>query len=277
MKKTNSKSAFLIVCASLVSLAAVIIKCVQLLYYTDVSSGYIINSGKNLIISFYICIGTGFLLFAGASFAFFDKSADDCGFSPGRGMFLPCVLCAAGMFFDFIYQCVGCYEYISKNSYPAANRYVPMIACAVFALLSCVYFIVLSQSSRSNRFDFGKLTLLRLMPFFWVLCNALLGLTEYGDMYYGAESTLKYIALIFGLVFFFLLAAEKEKTYRRLGALVFFGYSYGALCFALSVPRIISFLAGAELPAAEFSAPTFLFTGIFSFAAALNISFKKKV
>lgn len=276
MKKTGFKSIVALICAALVSVGAAVVRCIQLFYYTDMSTGIVLSSGRDLIADLYICIGVSIFLFAFASFAFFNKSTSEFDFVPGRGMFLASLLSAAGMFYDFIYQCVNCYNYIAKTAYPALNRIIPMIACAVFALLSCAYFAVLCQCSRSSRFEFSRLWLLRLTPLFWAFCNALLGLTEYGDVIYDVDSALRYLAVIFGLVFFFLLSASREKASKHLGPLVFFGYSYGALCFMLSFPRMVAFIAGEGLPAADYSAPTFLFTGIFAFAAALEISFKKK-
>ena len=105
----------------------------------------------------------------------------------------------------------------------------------------------------------------------------LVGLTAYGDALYDVDSALKNFCLVFGLLFFFFYAAQREKTFSRMGALAFFGYTYGALCFVLVVPRIVSLIAGVSLTAPEYSSPAFLFTGAFAFVAAVNISFKKKV
>lgn len=276
MKRSGFKSALVTICAALVSFGAVVIRCVQLFYYTDTATGYVLSGGKDLIVDLYICTGAGILLFGLVSFISFNKNTADYDLSPGRGMFWFSLLSAAGIFYDFIYQCVRCYMYVSKTAYPAANRIVPMILCAVFALVSCAYFAVLCQCSRSRRFEFGRLWLLRLAPLFWAFFNILVGLTDYGNVVYDVDSALKYLALIFGLLFFFSLFASREKQFRRLGSLVFFGYSYGSLSFILAFPRIVAFIAGRELLSPNFSAPAFLFTGIFAFAAAVQISFKKK-
>lgn len=277
MKKTNFKSKVLTACAALTTVGAAVIRCIQLFYYTDSSTGYVLSGGKNLITDLYINIAVAAVLYAGVSFIFFNKKTSDFDFAPGKGMFLLSLLCTAGLFYDFIFQCVSLYNYISKTSYIAPNRVVPMIFCIISALISCAYFAILSQCSRSSRFEFGRLRILCFAPFFWVFCNVLVSLTSYGDALYDVDSALKNFCLVFGLLFFFFFAAQREKTFSRMGALVFFGYTYGALCFVLVFPRIIGLVAGAELNAPEYASPAFLFTGIFAFAAAFNISFKKKV
>lgn len=276
MKRSGFINAVITVCAALVAFAAAVLRCIQLFYYTDTATGYVVADGKDLIVDLYVCAAASVLLFGLVSFLSFHKSAAEYDLAPGKGMFWFSLLCAAGMFYDFIYQCVRCYLYLSKTAFPAANRIAPMIFCAVFALVGCAYFAVLCQCSHSRRFEFGRLLLLRLAPLFWVLFNILVGLTDYGNVLYDVDSALKYLALIFGLLFFFLLFASREKQFRRLGALVFFGYSYGSLCFVLAFPRIVAFVAGRALILPNFSAPAFLFTGIFAFAAAVQISFKKK-
>ena len=277
MKKTDFKGKFLTACAALFTVGAAVIRCIQLFYYTDLSTGYVVSGGKNLISELYLIIAVAVLLFAGVSFIFFNKKTSEFDFTPGKGMFLLSLLCAAGMFYDFIYQCVSCYDYISKTSYIAVNRVIPMVLCIISALICCAYFAILSQCSRSSRFEFGRLKILCFAPFLWVFCNVLVGLTAYGDALYDVDSALKNFCLVFGLLFFFFYAAQREKSFSRMGALAFFGYTYGALCFVLVFPRIVSLIAGVSLTAPEYSSPAFLFTGAFAFVAAINISFKKKV
>ncbi len=277
MKKTNFKSKLLTACAALTTVGAVVIRCIQLFYYTDLSTGYVLSDAKNLITDLYINIVVSVLLFAVTSFAFFNKKTSEVDFVEGKGMFFMSLLCTAGMFYDFIFQCVSCYNYISKTAYIAVNRIIPMILCVVSALICCAYFAILSQSSRTSRFEFGRLKILCFAPFLWVFCNVLVSLTEYGDALYDVDSALKNFCLVFGLLFFFLFAAQSEKTFSRMGTLVFFGYTYGALCVVLVLPRIVSLIAGISMPVPEYSSPAFLFTGLFAFAVAFDISFKKKV
>lgn len=154
---------------------------------------------------------------------FFNKKTSEFDFTPGKGMFLLSLLCAAGMFYDFIYQCVSCYDYISKTSYIAVNRVIPMVLCIISALICCAYFAILSQCSRSSRFEFGRLKILCFAPFLWVFCNVLVGLTAYGDALYDVDSALKNFCLVFGLLFFFFYAAQREKLSAEWGLLRFSG------------------------------------------------------
>lgn len=264
-------------CAVLITACAAIVRCIQLFYYTDSSTGYVLSSGKKSITELYISIVVAAVLFAGVSFIYFNKKTSDFDFAPGKGMFLLSVLCSAGLFYDFIFQCVSLYNYIEKTSYIAPNRVIPMALCILFALISCAYFAILSQCSRSSRFEFGRLRILCFAPFFWVLSNALVSLTSYGDALYDVDSALKNFCIVFGLLFFFFFAAQREKTFSRMGAFVFFGYTYGALCFVLAFPRLIALVSGVGVNVPHYASPAFLFTGIFAFAAAFNISFKKKV
>lgn len=73
MKKTDFKGKFLTACAALFTVGAAVIRCIQLFYYTDLSTGYVVSGGKNLISELYLIIAVAVLLFAGVSFIFFNK------------------------------------------------------------------------------------------------------------------------------------------------------------------------------------------------------------
>ncbi len=235
------------------------------------------SQSSNSLLCFYICCAVGIFLFAVSTLMLFHGRKKGSAPTPESGMFFPFLLGAAGVFCDFIYQCVSCYDYVSNTAYPMANRIASIAACALFALLSCVYFIIMSLCARSSSIDLGRLAPLCATPFLWSLCHVFIGLTEYESTYDDTESIIKYIMLIFGLMFFFLLAAQTGKKARSKRGLAFFGFAYSSACFVAAVPRAIAYFYGAELPQAGYFSLSFLLVGIFAFAAAIEISLKRKV
>lgn len=275
MTHGSLKRGIALAAAVIVSLGAAVLRCLQLILYTDTETGYITLNGEHTITDFYIFAFVAVALYG--IYAFGKKRSDgEEVFAPGRLFLVFSALSCAGMFYDFIHQCLNCYNYSVQTEYPAANRLAMMIACAVFALLSCVYFAVMCESFRSSRFDYGRLWLLRLAPVFWFMCNLLLGLTDYGDVFYDLDTVLKNFTVIAGLMFFFFLAGISENEVTRPRALAFSGFCYGSFSFILAFPRIVVFIAGTGLKAADYSFITFLFSGMFAFALSLKISAQKK-
>lgn len=257
-------------------LAALVLRCIQLVLFTDSETGGVTLSGKDTAAQFYIYIFAAAVFFA--FYAFSSGSAKSYAqFFRGKALFCLSLLSCAGMFCDFIRRCLGCYYYAAGSEYIALNRLVPMALCSLFALFSCVYFAVMCEALKSSRFDYGRLWFIRLAPVFWAMCSLLVCLTEYSGALYDPDSIMKNFAFAAGMLFFLFLSSSPEDGGKRLKALSFFGLFYGSVCVALSAARIAALIFGAELKAAEYGVPAFLFTGLFAIVLSCRISAEGKV
>lgn len=277
MIPNKNKSAAALYLSFLLSLGAAFVRCIQLLMYTDLNSGIIVNGAENTVSLFYIFTALSAALLG--VFVMLAKSSFEYPFQiKGSKVLSACsYLAAAGMFYDFVHQFINCYLYASANSYIALNRLLPMILCAVFALLSAVYFIFAGLSFNSSRYDFSKLWFFKITPVLWSLVNLLVLLTDYNDDFRAVETLLKYSAFILALVFFLLFAVTAESEKAKGGLTVFFGFLYSGISFSLSFGRIVCFIVGKEIAAADFSSPAFLLTGLFAFICSYRICQRKKV
>lgn len=140
MKKSNfsvcGAFCFWLGCAA--AFAALALRCVQVFKYTDYETAHVLKSASESIAAFYSLLA--------ASAVFFALSVIKCKpFSSvnrmrGKSIFALCLLSGGGMFYDFVYRCILCFDYVSSTQHPAANRLTPMICTAIFALFSAAFF-----------------------------------------------------------------------------------------------------------------------------------------
>lgn len=186
--------------------------------------------------------------------------------------------CSAGMFCDFVVQCLNCYNYASKSAYVALNRIIPIGLSGAFALMSAIYFIIIGISFSSSRYDFMQLKAFKYFPLLWALCAALSDLTEYSSGISNADAVLKSLMLLLALLFFFFFACCAQENVGKSGikGLVFSGLSYGMMSISCVVPEIFaSLLRRADVPA-FYTDFVFLFSGIFALSISFYITFQKK-
>ena len=167
MKKSNF-SVYGAVCLAFgiaISIAALALRCVQVFKYTDFETAHIVKSASGTVSAFYVFLAASVILF---SFAVVGcKPFPSANRKGGKAIFALCVLAGAGMFYDFVYRCILCFEYASATRHLVANRFVPMIFTAVFALLSAVFFFVLGISFKTARYKMSSLWFLYISPVMW--------------------------------------------------------------------------------------------------------------
>lgn len=277
MSNNKNKPALAVLFLSFVfSFSAAAVRCGQLLLYTDSDTGMIVYGAENTILQFYILTVISVALL-GAFVLLSRKELEGPFEIQSNGtLSLFSFLAAAGMFYDFVHQCLNCYFYIADNSYVAANRLLPMILTAVFALLSSVYFIFSGISFKNTRYDFRRLWFFRITPVLWAVVNFFVLLTDYSDNIHALETLLKYAAFLFALLFFLFFAIFVDGEKGKCGVTVFFGFLYAGISFSLSFGRILCFILGNEINAEDFSSPAFLFTGLFAFACSFLIYKRKR-
>ena len=271
MPKITTKIVFGFFGASVLCAAA--LRCVQLFSLTDASTGFIIKDASGTAGAVYIlCI-----LAAALCGIFFDKKltvADPFGKKENRPLFYVCLLAGAAMFFDFVHQCVNCFSYASRTTYLELNYLIPILLTGITAIFCTFYFIIMGISFVTDKYDFRQLMYFHLALAVWFVLGLLTNLTRYDDSYLAVENNLRYAVLFFGIFFSLVLIRCIDGSSAKVRMLCFTGLSYAALSFILSVPRIIAFVAGAELYKADFSSVSYLCTGIF--AAVISIEALKK-
>ncbi|MDE6110811.1 MAG: hypothetical protein K2F65_02720 [Eubacterium sp.] len=248
-----------------------VLRSFQLFVMTDASTGFINRNRAGTIVLFFVsCLAFILLIPVLLKNKAFKNPFD---YSKSRFLFFACAAAGIAMFYDFVFKCVNCYQYMAEVSALRLNYFIPLCLSALSALLCALYFIMMGISFKTDSYDFKSFRYYHMVPVFWNLFVLFSSLTDYNDGIYAEERILHYIVLIFGMLFFIKLIGSMNSDYKKLKSLCFSGFAYGALCFVLAVPRAVAFLFGAELYGADFSAVTYLF--ISAFAISLSFSMIK--
>lgn len=273
MPSVLTKIVFSVFGASILCAAA--LRCVQLVLYTDASTGFVNREASATAAAVYILCA----LPAALCGVFFNRKvalANPFGKKGSRPLFYICVLTGAAMFYDFVHQCVNCFNYASRTASFEANLFLPMLLAGVAALLCTLYFIVMGISFVTDKYDFKRLTYFHLALAAWFVFGFFTRLTAYDDGFLAVENNLRFAVLLFGLFFSIALIRCIDVGAAKIRTLCFTGLSYAAFSFILSVPRMIAFICGAELNKADFSSIAYLFTGIFAAAVTIKAFTKNK-
>lgn len=252
-----------------------VLRAVQLCLYTDGRSGYIVKGAEGTIAVFY----SASLLLVIAVLAVLlkrDKSSVSNPFeksSPALRVFS--MLAGASMFCDFIFRIIISYNYITEAQSPQLNYFIPLCISAAASLICAFYFIAVGIVFNNDKYSFGELRYLHIIPLLWAVSVLVTCLTENIDVIYSEERLLHYAVLIFAIVFyiFFISSADREDGFVPLGA---FAVLYGLFSFVAAVPRLIAFINGVRFGYSDFSTLAYLFTGIFALVLSKNIFGQKK-
>ena len=60
------------------------------------------------------------------------------------------------MFYDFVHQCVNCFNYFAKETAAGLNYFIPLCLGALCALLCALYFVMMGISFKTDTYDFRK-------------------------------------------------------------------------------------------------------------------------
>lgn len=261
MPKIITKTVFILFGASVIS--AAVLRCFQLFTLTDTSTGFIAEKASGTVTAFYILCA---LSVAFCGIAFSNKLTP---FQPFDGrkskpLFYTCLVSGAAMFYDFVYQCISCYKYLARNPYIELNYLIPMLLAGIAALFCTFYFIVMGISFVTDKYDFRRLRFLHLALVIRFLLVLFTRFTRYDDGFLAEENILFYAVLLMGILFSIAFIGCVDGNSAKLRTLCFSGMAYAALSFLLSVPRMIAFVAGAQINGSAFSTVSYLFTGIFA-------------
>ena len=273
MPKVLTKTVFALFGASVLCAAA--LRCVQLVSQTDIKTGFVLKEASLSAGAVYIlCV-----VAAACCGMLFNKrltAIDPFAKNKSKRLFYVCVLTGAAMFYDFVHQCVNCYDYASRNAHFELNRFAPMLITGITAILCTFYFIIMGISFVTDKYDFRRFVRFHLVLAIRFIAELLTYLTRYDDGYFAVENNLRCAVLIFGIIFSVALIRNIDGNPAAPRALCFAGLSYAALSFILAVPRGIAFICGAELNKVDFSSVSYLFIGIFAIALTAEALKKDK-
>jgi len=253
-----------------VTFSAIILRTVQLIYFTDISTGSIARGAESTIIAFYVLCAAVIVLIM----ALMSKKLGGCRNPLAENSRFLCVAgIAAGlsMFYDFVHQCINCYEYISKTSYAEMNYFIPLCISGAAALICAFYYIIIGVSLNTDKYDFRQFRLFHIMPVIWALSGLLICLTRFVDNRYEEEAFLQYAVLISGIIFCisFIGCIDENKSALRAAGCA--GLIYAALTFIISMPRMFVLAFGYDISPVVFSSVTYFFTGAFALVFSFNI------
>ena len=153
----------------------------------------------------------------------------------------PYALCAVfGFMLEFIGTVIHACSFADEK-YLNGAELVFVILTGVFALLSSLYFIAIALSCGKTAYDFKRLKVLHLAPFFWAMARVAAMVPEALSFKGGVFSVLKAAACIFAVFFFYYFVAEIGSSSGAKKQTVFFSkaFSYFTLlvffsrCFEL--------------------------------------------
>lgn len=273
MPKVLTKFALGLFGASVLCAAA--LRCVQLFSKTDIQTGFIFKEESLSAGAIYIlCV-----IAAAVCGIFFHKKlavVDPFSENKSRPLYYICILTGAAMFYDFVHQCVNCYDYASRTAYFELNRFAPMLIAGITAILCTFYFIIMGISFVTDKHDFRRFIRFHLVLAIRFIAELLTYLTRYDDGFLAVENNLRCAVLIFGIIFSVALIKNIDGSPAAPRMLCFAGSAYAALSFILAVPREIAFIGSAELNKVDFSSVSYLCTGFFAAALAFQALKKDK-
>lgn len=250
-------------------LSAVVLRTVQLFIFTDIKTGYILSSAQNSAIAFYSISAIIIILCALLSCT--GVQAPSTFFSEKSKMkSAVCYLTAISFFYDFIHQCLNCYNYALDNSNLHLNILIPVATVGISALACAYYFYVLGAAFHSDTYALNQLKFFHLIPAAWIFFKLLTCISNYIDKTYAVEAILQYAVLIFGIIFYMLIVSSLDSNNFKSNAIVFTGLAYSVFSLIISIPRIIAWLFSTEIQRVDFSSVTYLFAGIVALMLSLN-------
>ncbi|MDE5671400.1 MAG: hypothetical protein K2I14_08100, partial [Eubacterium sp.] len=141
-----------------------VLRSIQLFLLTDASTGFIEKDWAGTIALFFTsCLAFILLLPVLLKYKAFKNP-----FYKFKSNLLFAASAAAGaaMFYDFVFKCVFCYNYITEVSEPRLNYVLPICLAALSALLCSLYFIMMGISFKTDRYDFKRFKYFHIMPLF---------------------------------------------------------------------------------------------------------------
>lgn len=246
--------------------AVVVLRFIQLLLFTDSSTGRVTASGAPLTGILYVlllCAGVCCVMCALHQSHTAVAVAADSG---SRALSVAAYFVFAAFFFDFIYRCFLCYDLAEDAVYLQWNDLVSQGLTALFALLSCAYYFVVGRSYGGGRYDFRAFRFFHFVPVVWGLCRLLTILARLVSVWADTQTVCEVLFLV-ALLLFLLSFATAVVTSRNAGrAVVFFGLLTFVCSCTLVLPGAFALLAGVRnlTDGSVYFGPADLLLGVFA-------------
>ena len=159
---------------------------------------------------FDVLVAIGILLIGAVCFRF-RHIAKAFDFEKQSRMKWVSYLLSAGLFADFVEQCIRLYQVGENGAYVTAASYLPKVLIGVFALGSGFYFSMVALSFSERKYDFRNLKLFHLVTVLWAVAR-ILELVFRSDIIGSSPHTaLRYSVALFATGFFYSFSYEADR------------------------------------------------------------------
>lgn len=202
----------------------------------------LVNLGNISVVFYYITVALGILA---VSLETIDtkKYANAFIFKNNFHLNIFAYIASLGFFIDFVHLCITAFGSIENEEYKQLIFFVPVCLSALFALMSCFYFYTIGMSFGDKNYDFRELKILHLAPIGWAVSQALTVMQQSISFMIDIDSVIKYLLLIFCVLFFYFFATEIESDKPAKSATLIFArglYYIGALFLANRLMLVLS-------------------------------------
>ena len=143
---------------------------------------------------------------------------------------------------------------VTEASYLMSNGDFPIVFQIAFAILACIYFIIVGMTYSGSNVDYADCKVLALTPLFWLIFRIFHRFMRKINFRNVSELLLEML-MITALMLFFLAFARYSSRVNGKGSMMkmfYFGLTGALLAFVCSVPRYIVLLSNlSAIPSNE--------------------------
>lgn len=190
------------------------------------------NLSLGLNIAFYACAGIGAVFIVLASIGI-ENTSKPFELNGNKLLGILSYIASLGFFVDFVSQAIAIYTSLNSSGFKLFSVLFPLCAGSAMSFASCFYFFTIGMSYGDSSYDFRKLKILHIAPILWAIANVLGIMTEAISPLKEVNSTLKYIAFIFAILYFYFFSKEtfNNENAKRLTVSMAGLFSYVSILF----------------------------------------------
>lgn len=205
----------------------------------------------------------------------FKTKGLSCAFSleKGQGLSVLALIVAFGFFIDFIRSAYTMIKVFSDDLSVSSTYAVPLALEIIFAILSSVYYIIVSFSYSRGSYDFRLLKLFHFVPLLWIICKSTFALTDVVNISNDVNGIMRLACLGFGVMALYCFVIE---TISKNGTKTISLFSFSAFSLVCILHFVCSAFSLLQNYKAIFSEDSifgfvFLFLGVFMLAFSKSI------
>ncbi len=228
------------------TLILTILRCVQIFKFIDPETGFKVG-GTFLFVLVYIILGAVCCYFSLA--AYFSKSSMDIGIHKINSSVsgIAALLFSVSLIFDSFSSFFNGLENLSEPSVGSgiqslmSNGSLPLTAQSFFAILSAVYFVVVSVDFFKGRTKSSSLKVLAIAPVAWTGMRMISRFIRQISFVEVSDLLFELIMLAFLIMFFMAFAQVNSGVYSHgfSWRLIGFGLSAAVISGTISISRLI--------------------------------------